>query len=153
MSYALNRSRTKRNEPVFYYKSAYLRLELAMKSIFFIILMAVILLLIVNCSNSDPSQTPQSPELSSGNQPEKKFRILFRWPGDDFATKQQLEVRDKIERLISERRIGRVIQSGTGLGWMDIVIQAKEKETAKERVKKIIKENAPNARFTILVVN
>ncbi|MEJ2099516.1 MAG: hypothetical protein P8X68_06025, partial [Desulfobacterales bacterium] len=81
------------------------------------------------------------------------FRILFRWPGDDFATKQQLEVRDKIERLISERRIGRVIQSGTGLGWMDIVIQVKEKETAKERVKKIIKENAPNARFTILVVN
>lgn len=124
-----------------------------MKSIFSIIRMAVVLLLVINCSNSDPSQALSSPDLSSGNQPEKKLRILFRWPGDDFATKQQLEVRDKIERLISERRIGKVIQSGTGLGWMDIVIEVKEKETAKERVEKIIKENAPNARFTILVVN
>jgi hypothetical protein len=123
-----------------------------MKSIFFIIPMAVVLLLVINCSNSDPSQAPQSPDLSSGNQPDKKLRILFRWPGDDFATKQQLEVRDKIERLISERQIGEVIQSGNGLGWMDIVIEVKEKENAREKIEKIIKQISPDARFTILAV-
>ena len=133
-------------------KSDYLRLKLAMKSIFFIIRMAVVLLLVINCSNSDPSQPPRSPDLSSGNQPDKKLRILFRWPGDDFATKQQLETRDKIRRLISERQIGKAIQSGTGQGWMDIIIEVKERENAQEQIEKIIKEISPDARFTILVV-
>jgi hypothetical protein len=125
-------------------------MELAMKLIFRIVRMAIIFLLVIHCSNSDPSQNPPSAAIGSGKQPDKNLRILFRWPGDEFATKQQLEVRDKIERLISDRQIGNVIQSGTGLGWMDIVIEVEEKDTAREKIEKIIKEISPDAKFTIL---
>jgi hypothetical protein len=125
-------------------------MELAMKLIFLIVRMAIILLPVINCSNSDPSQEPPSADIASGNQPDKNLRILFRWPGDDFATTQQLEARDKIERLISERQIGNVVQSGAGMGWMDIVTEVEEKGNAREKIEKIIKEISPDAKFTIL---
>lgn len=125
-------------------------MKLTMKLIFLIVGIAVIFLLVINCSNSDPSQRPQSSDIASGNQPDKNLRILFRWSGDDFATKQQLETRDKIERLISDRQIGKVIQSGTGIGWMDIVIEVEEKDTARKKIENIIKEISPDAKFTIL---
>jgi len=131
-------------------KSDCLRMKLTMKLIFLIVGIAVIFLLVINCSNSDPSQRPQSSDIASGNQPDKNLRILFRWSGDDFATKQQLETRDKIERLISDRQIGKVIQSGTGIGWMDIVIEVEEKDTARKKIENIIKEISPDAKFTIL---
>lgn len=121
-----------------------------MKLIFRILRMTIILLLVIHCSNSDPSQEPPSAAIASGNQPDKNLRILFRWPGDDSATKQQLEARDKIERLISDRQIGNVIQSGTGMGWMDIVIEVEKKDNAREKIEKIIKEISPDAKFTIL---
>lgn len=125
-------------------------MELTMKLIFRILRMTIILLLVIHCSNSDPSQEPPSAAIASGNQPDKNLRILFRWPGDDSATKQQLEARDKIERLISDRQIGNVIQSGTGMGWMDIVIEVEKKDNAREKIEKIIKEISPDAKFTIL---
>jgi hypothetical protein len=112
--------------------------------------MAVIFMLVINCSNSDPSKGPYSSDTANGNQPDKKLQILFRWSGDDFATKQQLEVRNKIELLISKRRIGKVIQSGSGMGWMDIVMEVKEKENAREKIEKTIKEISPDAKFTIM---
>jgi hypothetical protein len=121
-----------------------------MKIILLIVRIAVIFLLAVSCSNSDPSQATQSSGQPSGNSPDKMLRILFRWPGDDFATKKQLEVRDRIGRLISDRQIGKVIQSGTGRGWMDIVIDVAEKENARAKIEKLIKEISPDANFNIL---
>jgi hypothetical protein len=120
-----------------------------MKSIFFIVRLGVIFLLVINCSNGDPSQRPPSSDSASGRQPDKNLRILFRWPGDDFATKQRLENRDKIVSLISKRQIGRVIQSGTGMGWMDIVVEVAEKENVRGNIEKIIREISPDAKFTI----
>jgi hypothetical protein len=128
-------------------------MEPAMKLIFPIGRLAVVFLLCINCSNNDPSAGPRAADPASGNAPDKNLRILFRWPGDDFATRPQLEIRDKIERQISERQIGKVIQTGTGMGWMDIVVEVEEKESARIKIEKIIKQIAPDAQFSIRMPN
>ncbi len=120
-----------------------------MKLIVPIVGIAAIFILVINCSNGDSSQDSQPADIVSGNQPDKNLRILFRWPGDDFATKPELEARDKIGQLISERQIGKLIRSGTGMGWMDIVIEVEEKAGAKREIKKIIGEISPESKFTI----
>ncbi len=120
-----------------------------MNLIFLIVGTAVIFLLITSCSNSDPPQEPPSADMASGSLADKNLRILFQWPGDDFATKQELETRDHIARLISERRIGNVIQSGTGMGWMDIVVEVVEKDSARKKIEKIIEEISPDAKFSL----
>ena len=61
-----------------------------------------------------------------------------------------VETRDKIKALISDRQIGRVIQSGSGMGWMDIVIEVGDKDDTRKKIEKIIKEVSPDAKFTIL---
>jgi len=121
-----------------------------MKLILRIVRTAAIFMLVLNCSNSDPSQSAQPADTASGNQSHRNLRILFQWPGDDFATKQQLETRDKIKVLISERHIGQVIQSGSGMGWMDIVIEVEDKNQVRKKIEKIIKDASPDAKFTIL---
>jgi hypothetical protein len=121
-----------------------------MKLIFRIVPTAAIVMLVLNCSNSDPSLSAQPDDKAPGNQTHRNLRILFQWPGDDFATKQQIETRDKIKALISEQHIGQVIQSGSGMGWMDIVIEVEDKNQARRKIEKIIKEASPDAKFTIL---
>ena len=39
--------------------------------------------------NGDPSQESQFTDDASGKAAAKNLRILFRWPGDVFATRQQ----------------------------------------------------------------
>jgi hypothetical protein len=124
-------------------------MDWAMKPIFSIAPMVFIFFLAISCSNSDPSGESRSSEPAAGSRPDQNLRILFRWPGDDLATKQQLETRDRIERLISERQIGKVIQSGTGMGWMDIIVEVAEKDRARERIEKIIRQISPDSKFTI----
>ncbi len=110
--------------------------------------MAIIFFLVAGCSDSGPSQDPAPADGASGRPADKHLRILFRWPGDDFATKQELEVRDKIAGLISERHIGKIIQSGTGMGWMDIVIEVEQKDSARKKIIGVIEEIAPDAQYT-----
>jgi hypothetical protein len=111
---------------------------------------AIMFLLVTRCSNSDPSQDSQTTDNPSGSATPENLRILFRWPGDDFATRQQLETRDKIVRLIEERQIGFFIQSGTGMGWMDIVVAVDDKSSARNKIEKIINEISPQANFSLL---
>ena len=124
-------------------------MESAMKWIVPILGIAVMFFPVINCSNDDASQDSQPSDSVSGPPPDKNLRILFRWPGDDFATKQELETRDKIGRIISERQIGKVIRSGTGMGWMDIVVEVEEKESARSAIQKIISEISPESNFSI----
>jgi hypothetical protein len=107
------------------------------------------LLLIAGCSNSEPSDTGKTPSSSEDTQTRGELRIVIRWGGDDFATKQDLQMRDSIEALIQERDVGEIVRSGTGMGWMDIWIRAKDKGEARRAVEAIMKEVAPHAKFSI----
>jgi hypothetical protein len=103
---------------------------------------AIILTLLWSCSDGEPT--------ASVNQgAEKKLRLIIKWPGDDPASKQDLELRDKIEQLLVEKKVGKIVRSGTGMGWMDIVLEVKDKDRARTEIEGIVKSIAPDANFAI----
>jgi hypothetical protein len=110
---------------------------------------AMFFLLIASCSNSEPGDTGKSPSSSKDAQTGGELRIVIRWGGDDFASKQDLEMKARIERLIEESKVGQVTRSGTGMGWMDIWVRAKDKREARRAIHAIMKEVAPRSRFSI----
>jgi hypothetical protein len=106
------------------------------------ILLAIILALLGSCSDSEPPAA-----VSAGA--DKNLRLIIEWPGDDLASKQDLALRDKIEQRLVEKKVGRIVQSGTGMGWMDIVLEAKEPDRARTEIEAIVKSIAPDIKFAI----
>jgi hypothetical protein len=115
---------------------------------FLALLSGVILLLLIACSGEGPDRGTSVLPSHKTSMP-TILRIIIKWPGDDFASKQDLEARGKIENLIVERGVGRILRDGTGAGWMDIFVEAEDRESTKKAIDKIIGEAAPKAKFFI----
>jgi len=108
------------------------------------------LLWLAGCGNEDPAERePRSLPVTPSNIEDGFLHIIFKWPGDDFASRQALEIRDQIARAIEERRIGMVTRVGTGMGSMEIVVKVEEREAARSEIEKIIREIAPDMNSTI----
>ena len=106
------------------------------------ILWATALALLWGCSDSEPP--------SSGREgPAKNLRLVIKWSGDDPASKQDLNLRDKIEQQLVAKKVGKIVRSGTGMGWMDIVLEVDEQIKAREEIKAIVKSVAPEANFEV----
>ena len=103
---------------------------------------AIILTLLWNCSDGEP---PASVNKDVGN----NLRLIIKWPGDDFATKQDLELRRKIEQLIVEKKVGKILRTGSGMGWMDIVVEVEDPEQARIEIEAIVSATAPDSNFAI----
>ena len=115
---------------------------------FFALLSGAVLLLPLGCPveglDRDPSLLPShKASLPS------VLRIVIKWPGDDFASQQDLETRSKIESMILERGVGRILREGTGMGWMDIYVGTEDRETAKKAIDRIMEEAAPRSKYSI----
>jgi len=106
------------------------------------VLLAIILALLWSCSEGEP---PASVSEGPGN----NLRLIIKWPGDDLASKQDLEIRDKIEQRIVAEKVGNIVRSGTGMGWMDIVLQVKDTARARIEIESIMKAIAPDSVFAI----
>jgi hypothetical protein len=106
------------------------------------ILWAIILALLWCCSEGEPPAT-----VSKGSG--KSLRLIIKWPGDDMASKQDLELRDKIGQNIVARQIGKIVRSGTGMGWMDIVFEVKDPDRARAEIEAIVRGIAPDANFAV----
>jgi hypothetical protein len=106
------------------------------------VLWAIIFSLVWSCSDAEPP-------ASVGGRPDRNLRLVIKWPGDDMASKQDLELRNKIEQNIVKRRIGKIVRSGTGMGWMDIVFEVNVPEKARPEIEAVIKEIAPKLKFEI----
>ncbi|MDH4205011.1 MAG: hypothetical protein OEV45_05735 [Desulfobacteraceae bacterium] len=121
----------------------------AMNKKFAFILSLMVLLTVIACSDDVPhGKTAKPPErgmMRDGN----TLRVVIRWPGDDFASRQDIETRDKIESLIFERKVGKIISVGTGMGWMDIAVEVKDKQVARSSISEIMRIVAPTRKFTI----
>jgi len=52
--------------------------------------------------------------------------------------------------LIRERGVDKIIRVGTGMGWMDILIEVENKDSATPKLEAIIKQTEPAIIFTIL---
>ena len=120
-----------------------------MKLNFTTILFVLFFVMARSCSNDKPTETINTPLISAHNDTKYVYKIIIKWPGDDFASKQDLEIRDKIEKRISEKRLGKIVRSGTGMGWMDIIVEVKAKDSAKSEIAGIIREVSPNSKFEI----
>ena len=77
------------------------------------------------------------------------MRLIIKWPGDDLASKQDLELRDKIEQLLVEKKVGKIVRTGTGMGWMDIVLEVKDPKRARIEIQSIVSATAPDSNFAI----
>ena len=120
-----------------------------MKLNFATILFVLFFVMVHNCSNDKPTEDLNTSLISTHKDSKKIIQIIIRWPGDDFASKQDLEIRDKIEKRISEKRLGKIVQSGTGMGWMDIIVDIKDTDSAQSEIEGIIREISPNSKFEI----
>ena len=103
---------------------------------------AITLTLLWSCSDGEP---PASVNKDVRN----NLRLIIKWPGDEFASKQDLELRRKIEQLIVERKIGKILRTGTGMGWMDIVVEVEGLEQARTEIEAIVSAIAPDSNFAI----
>ena len=113
------------------------------------ILSAFLTLLLVSCSD-DASREEATPYRSSTNTGDvQTLRLVLKWPGDDFASQQDLEIRSKIEDLIVKRGVGLITRVGTGMGWMDIELKVDNKEEAKIALEEITREVGPRMKFQI----
>jgi hypothetical protein len=108
------------------------------------VLWIIILALLWSCSDGEPP-------ASIKEDPLKNLRLVIKWPGDDLASKQDLELRDKIEQQLVAKKVGKILRSGTGMGWMDIVLEVDDQSRAREEIKTIVKSIAPEANFAIQV--
>jgi hypothetical protein len=103
---------------------------------------AIVLILLLACSDGEP------PASVNGG-PVKNLRLIIKWPGDDPASKQDLDLRDKIEQRLVKQKVGKIVRSGTGMGWMDIVLEVKDASRARTEIEGIVKAIAPDSRFAI----
>lgn len=113
------------------------------------ILLAFVFLLAAGCEDEKPTNEVKKPPVHDKTGAHNTLRIVFKWPGDDFASRQDLAIRDKIGNLIRERGVGRIIRDGNGMGWMDILIEVEDKDNATPKLEAIIKETEPAMIFNI----
>ena len=108
-----------------------------------------ILFLAAGCGDEEPTNAVKKPSVQDKTGAHNTLRIVFKLPGDDFASRQDLAIRDKIGDLIRERGVGKIMRAGTGMGWMDIFIEVENKDNATPKLEAIIKETEPAIIFTI----
>ena len=106
-------------------------------------------LLAAACGDDESTNAMRKPSVDDKAGTHNTLRIVFKWPGDDLASKQNLAISDKIENLIRERGVGKIIRTGTGMGWMDILIEVENKDNAIPKLKSIIKETGAELNLTI----
>lgn len=95
----------------------------------------------VRCTSDEDRQS--TGRLDSG-----QLRIVIRWAGDDFASQHQLAVRDEIASTIAESGRGIILRTGTGMGWMDIIVEARE-DDARTVIEASVKKHAKGFAFRI----
>jgi hypothetical protein len=116
---------------------------------FAFILFLMAFLMMTGCSDNTPHGKAAKTSEREISHDENKLRLVIRWPGDDFASKQDIKTRNEIERLIFERKVGKIISVGTGMGWMDIVVEVEDKQIARSSISEIMRTVAPTQKFTI----
>ena len=113
------------------------------------LLIAFVVLLSAGCGDKEPTDAEKNFPVNDQTGAHDTLRIVFKWPGDDFASLQDLAIRDNIGELIRERGVGKIIRVGTGMGWMDIIIKVEDKDIAIPKLESIIKGGGAELNFAI----
>jgi hypothetical protein len=100
-------------------------------------------LLTLACGREMPRE-----EGKEGTSPHSEIVIVFDLPGDDFASGKDLEMRDAIAAAIIRGGHGKIMRTGSGMGFMDIAVRLESGEEINS-VKRILREISPSARYRI----
>ena len=114
-----------------------------------LLLLGCVLLLTAGCGNDEPTNAVKKVSVDDKTGAPSNLRIVFKWPGDDFASMQDMAIMDKIVNRIRDRGVGTVIRTGTGMGWMDILIQVENKDSAIPKLNAIINDTGTGLNVTI----
>jgi len=69
-----------------------------------------------------------------------EVHIEVKLKGNGFPAPEETANRYKYEDLIAERNIGEIVDSGAGMGVMDIFVEVSDAAAAKEAILSIAKE-------------
>jgi hypothetical protein len=106
------------------------------------VLVLLIMFAAVSCTSDEDRQ-------STGKPGSDKLRIVMRWAGDDFAAQKNLAIRDQVVQHLVDSGAGKLVRTGTGMGWMDIVMEVQNQERARQEIAAIVNRIAPGFRLTI----
>lgn len=105
------------------------------------------LLFLVLLSLSCTKDLPETGE-GKGSAGERKIKIVFSLPGDDFAETEDLEMRDAVVAAVAAGGHGEVTATESGMGFMEITVRL-QGEGGIGAVKKILFDLSPGTRYRI----
>jgi hypothetical protein len=69
-----------------------------------------------------------------------EIHIQIKLKGDGFPSKEELQIRNQLENLIEENRVGEIIDIGAGTGVMDIFIEVDNLRYSMGKIKSLVHE-------------
>ena len=82
-----------------------------------------------------------------------EIHIQIRIKGDGFASPAELDQRNQLEDEITERKIGEVVDAGSGMGVMDLSVEVTDPVKAKEQILRLLSERKLSDRTQVKVVD
>src|SRR5262249_44504598 len=74
------------------------------------------------------------------SEPPYVLTINIRLSGEGFASEEELEWRDELEELLEREDVGRFVGSGSGQGFMDLVLEVDDVEQAVRQIRRLLRE-------------
>lgn len=101
------------------------------------------------CSDNFSSDRAKQDTTVPEDGERRVLRLVFQWPGDDFASREDLEIRSAIEALIVVKGVGAILRTGSGMGWMDIHLAVENPAKARRALEEIVAAAAPKMEYDI----
>ena len=120
-----------------------------MSRVFTFLLALIFYLPLTACSDNPSSESTARVTTVANGEMGSVLRLVFLWSGDDLASRQDLETRSKVEALIAARRVGKILRTGSGMGWMDIWIAVENPTAARRALETIVASAAPGMKYAI----
>jgi hypothetical protein len=70
----------------------------------------------------------------------KEVHVQIRLPSDGFPSQEQMDLRDEVEAFIEAKALGEVVDAGSGLGTMDLRIEAPAPKKAVAAIRAYLSE-------------
>lgn len=102
------------------------------------------LIILAGCSERSPKQKQKEAKGSATN----IYQIFFYLSGDDFASLDEMEILNRVKRLVVSRGIGEVMNTGSGMGYMTFAFRL-QKDGSLDSVRDIVHEVYPRAGYRI----
>ena len=88
--------------------------------------------------------------LSCDSKPQKaEIHIQIKLQGSGFASPQELGERNRLQDDIERRKIGEVVDAGSGMGVMDLSVVVTDPGKAKEQILQLLSERKLTERATV----